>query len=68
MISVGELISAADKTASVLKVLAPAAEQVAAWLEGGPEPEIFATYPSELKSIAALERLKYRAETQPPKS
>ena len=62
--NVGELINAADKSASVLKVLEPVAEQVAAWLEGGPEPEVFATYPSELKSVAALERLKYRARTQ----
>jgi hypothetical protein len=64
--NLGELISAADKTASVLKVLAPAAEQVAAWLDGGPEPEVFATYPSELKSIAALERMRYRARTGKP--
>jgi hypothetical protein len=65
--NIGELISAADKTASVLKVLAPVAEQVAAWLEGtGPEPEVFATYPSELKSIAALERMKYRARAGKP--
>jgi hypothetical protein len=64
--NVGELISAADKTASVLKVLAPIAEQVADWLDGGPEPELFATYPSELKSIAALERMKYRARSQKP--
>lgn len=59
--NVGELINAADKTVAVLRVLAPIAEQVADWLDGGPEPEVFATYPSELKSIAALERMKYRA-------
>jgi len=61
VISIPQLIEGADKTASVLKVLEPLAEQVGAWLEGGPEPEIFATYPSELKSIAAMERAKYRA-------
>lgn len=63
--TIGELISAADKTASVLKVLAPVAEEVAAWLDGGPEPAVFSTYPSELKSIAALERMKYRAKKAP---
>jgi hypothetical protein len=63
--NLGDLISAADKTASVLKILAPAAEQVAGWLDGGPEPEIFAHYPSELKSTAALERAKYRAKKAP---
>lgn len=56
-----ELAQAADVAASVLKVLAPAAEEVVAWFKGGPEPAIFAAYPSELKSLAALERAKYRA-------
>lgn len=59
--NIGQLVGAAEKTASVLKVLAPVAEQVASWLDGGPEPEVFASYPSELKSVAALERMKYRA-------
>lgn len=62
--NIGQLIDAADKTASVLKILAPAAEAVAGWLDGGPEPEIFAHYPSELKSIAALERARYRARAE----
>ena len=56
-----EMVAAADKASSVLKVLEPIATEVAAWLEGGPEPSILATYPSELQSVAALERAKYRA-------
>ena len=55
------MIAELERAASVLRILAPVAEQVSAWLDGGPEPEILATYPSELQSIAALERFKYRA-------
>lgn len=56
-----EIVAAAETASSVLKVLAPAAEAVVAWFKGGPEPAIFASYPSELKSIAALERARYRS-------
>ncbi len=56
-----EIVAAADTAASILKVLAPAAEQVVAWFKGGPEPTFFTGYPSELKSVAALERARYRA-------
>lgn len=59
-----ELAQAADTAASVLKVLAPIAEEVVAWFKGGPEPTAFASYPSELKSVAALERARYRARHQ----
>lgn len=56
-----EIEQDAGVAASVLKVLAPAAEEVVSWFKGGPEPTFFAAYPSELKSIAALERARYRA-------
>jgi len=59
--TVADLIGSAEKTASVLKILQPIAEEVASWLEGGPEPDLLKTYPSELQSVAALERAKYRA-------
>lgn len=55
-----EIARGVDTASSVLKVLAPIAEQVIAWFEGGPEPTVFATYPSELKSVVALERARYR--------
>lgn len=59
-----EIAAAADTAASVLRVLAPAAEEVVAWFRGGPEPTVFASYPTELKSVAALERARYRAKHQ----
>ena len=56
-----EITQGVDTAASVLKVLAPAAEAVMAWFKGGQEFEFLADYPSELKSVAALERARYRA-------
>ena len=56
-----ELVKSVDTMASVLKVLAPAAEEVVAWFKGGPEPAVFSAYPSEQKAVAALERARYRA-------
>lgn len=55
------MLAAAEQSASVLKILEPHASEVAAWLEGGPEPSVLASYPSELQSVAALERARYRA-------
>lgn len=55
------MLAAADQASSVLKILEPVATEVAAWLEGGPEPTYVSNLPSELQSVAALERAKYRA-------
>jgi hypothetical protein len=60
-VTVGEIIAAAEKASSVLKILEPVANEVATWLEGGAEPSYIANLPSELQSVAALERAKYRA-------
>lgn len=59
--TVAEIIAAADKASSVLKILEPVANEVATWLEGGPMPDYVTNLPTELQSVAALERAKYRA-------
>ncbi len=60
------LITAAERMASVLRVLGPVAEQVESYLfGGGPEPALFEALP-ELRSPAALERAKQRARSNPP--
>lgn len=61
MISVAELLKDAETAESVLKVLEPAVKEVLAWFQGGPAPAAIKDYPSELQSVAALERARYRA-------
>jgi hypothetical protein len=60
-VSFADAVKGAETALSVAKVLAPIAEKVVNWFEGGSEPPELLAMPAELRSVAALERARYRA-------
>lgn len=64
--SFADAVKGAETAISVAKILAPIAEKVVHWFEGGPEPSELLAMPPELRSEAALERAKYRARMGHP--